>query len=369
MVETNVNSSQASSPDPMYTLGSTTTSASKKETVGGQTSDVKQNEKATGTAGTSLTSGTTAPDDVKVYEPLKSSLPWNQNADVPPGCPELPPVKPFQMGAINCDFQKWFMQTYMTKLSMTMTQIVMTYKDIHKQEGIVAVQQIEQAWKLAVATAELIVAKAAQEAAMHMAIAIAAVASTVVAALGTVATISGKGISGAAKGDLAKLETPTPTQTTAIASAKPTAPGAPVTPPPARPAGDAPLNPPPATANRQDQAQPTTQTADQKLTETLRLNAEKTRGAKYHAIGMGLTNMAPSINTIFENSIQAICKPYIASYEAQQKLVETAQNLAMKQIDRAISELSNASEEVKNAIRTLGDIIKESIKANAITRN
>lgn len=404
------------SPDPMYNLGATTTSSKERETVGGQKADVKQGENVKGIVG--VTSTDLQQDQMSVTQ---KKLNLYVNTEGPPGEPEIGPVKNFNLMAVKAAENPWLQSTFMTKLTMTLAEIVMYNKDIHKSEAVVTVQQLQKIWAMAESNAALIMAKAEKEAAMHMGIAICGVACVALAVVGTIMSAAAAFKGGTLKNEGAMLEAkpvanPTASGTAGAAHVAPvkpppnkaallhdspppssnivrtppprpnapapatypapsaaSAPPAPKTvtfqTPPAKTQATAPSSAAPANPSTPGPQAKSEMTPDQKLSETMRINTAKADNKGMGALGTTLSTLGVPLNTVFENFIQMIFKPQIAAIDAQIELVRAIKELASKALDSSMQSFNQAIEALKEAIDLITRAIAESIKANSITRN
>lgn len=376
-----VSNFKASAPPP---LGSTENSSLEKQTVGGQQIKVKHQD-----AATSVKNDQVFMDEV---EDNKVGKTYHQFTDPgKPGEPKLPAAGPYKPEAVQQN--EWLNSTFMVSIAVSLTAVAMLNKEIHKAEGIWTVQALTFIWKSALSLAELIMAKAEKEAAMHMALAIGAMASLGVAVGGTALSIGGKTTSTSARNRMAELDegiTPPPKPTTTQAGAQPgsVAPNTPgptvaerranaylpdnaPNPPPKSVAaknvvvndqGNAPgaLNTTPPSTNatsikadiKTTKNKPAQDlTPEQRVTERQALNKKDARGENLHMVGMAMTQATPAVGQIIENLIQMYYKPEIAYIEQQIELERAMKELWQKSWDTALQGFNGAGQEIDSAMQ------------------
>lgn len=338
---------KSSQPPPTK---STEAGSREAETVGGQLLSVKQKAKVTGT-----TSTTVFKDEVAESNADKPSIAFKDPG--PAGEPTIAPANAYKPEAVQRN--EWLNSTFMVRMAICFTAIAMLNKEIHKVEGAWLVRQLAYIWRSAEDIAALIMAKAEKEAAMHMALAIAAVASLVVAIVGAGMTIVGKGMSTKAKNRIAELDegvTPPPNpQKTAQAGANKNI-------APSRPTTDAPQSAPEGrTINTDGQIKADAgkkpkrvqdMNAKERVEERQKMNDLDKRGDIFHGIGMAMTQATPSVGQIFENLIQMFFKPQIAHIEQQIELARASKDLASKALDSAIQGVNSAGQDLDAAMQS-----------------
>lgn len=355
MGDTSINSSfKESLPPP---TGATESSSLEKMTVGGQQLKVRQTE--TIKRGEFQDELTVASSNVKKNEEIPADG----------GSPILPLPGPYNPGKANIGH--WF-SSFLTALTVNLVAVAMTNKEIHKIEGLNVVRQLGAIWEWAQSIGALIMAKAEKEAAMHMAQAIAAVASLAVAVLGAAMQIGGKAKEATAKGKLDEMGTANPLDSLSKSSTnKATAGSRPIG--PDRPVADAPAAPP---TNRvfnskkanQAPAGATTDKPNAVASKKLALENEIRSGESMSIAGHALAMSTQSVHSIFDNIIQMIFKPEIAAYEQSIELARGSKEIAGKSLDSAINQFQGATSDLDAVLRALDKASSESMKANAIQR-
>lgn len=368
------NQPKASLPPP---IGSTESSTLEKQTVGGQQIKVKTSE------------AIHAASDAAVYKDDIATSKFERHFSLDPGDspaePKLPPAGPYKPEAVRPN--EWLNSTFMVTIAVALTGVAMLNKEIHKAEGEWTVQALTNIWKSALSLAALIMAKAEKEAAMHMALAIGAVASLGVAVGGTALSIGGKAQSTTARNRLAEMDegiTPLPTPTTSSAGATSSVGSktpstlrqdtqlnslgnsAPTPPPKLTPAQRAAHlnqpNPPQGTSTpptattkakvKTHENKPVQDmTPEQRVSERKKMNELDAKGENLHMIGMAMTQATPAVGQIIENLIQMYFKPEIAYIEQQIELERAMKELWQKSWDTALQGFNGAGQEIDSAMQ------------------
>lgn len=187
--------------NPLGDNGSgTTNTVFGKVTTGGQNANVDQNEKAQGLKGVAQSE--------KGVVGENSTIKASQLSADPPGAPgaEAPEISPTKEFKPTSKVNEWLTSTFLSKLSENYAEIAKLGKEIHKAEGAIAVQLFDKIWKMAVQTADLIMAKAQTEANMHLALAISAMVGLAVSVAGTALSVAGGLKASSAKGKKVALQ-------------------------------------------------------------------------------------------------------------------------------------------------------------------
>lgn len=342
---------KSSQPPPK---GATESSSLEKDTFGGQLFSVKQKDRTTGTSSSSTIAA--FKDEGVEFQPLEFKEPGK------PGEPQLLPTKPYEPQAVQRN--EWLNSTFMVALAVAFTTIAMLNKEIHKTEGAWMVRQLAYVWRASQDIAALIMAKAEKEAAMHMALAIGAIASLAVAVIGAVMTVGGKAMSASAKSKLAAMDEgapqpANPQKTTTAGTERTVAPKTAQEPPPklADTRTDLLRDVPPdhkikpKTTDRPQQ--PTEELSpQQKLSQKDKLIKQERDGESIAGIGSAFSMSTQSVNSIIENFIQMYFKPQVAYIEQQIELARASKELANKALDSATQGVNSAGQDLDNAMQS-----------------
>lgn len=342
----------------------TETDAKKKTTTGGEQSEVKNKRIKDNTIfGDDITS------DNKTGQTYASTSAQSTTGAENPGKagePSLPKPGNYDMGEVvkESKVNDWFNTSYMVTLSEAYTEIILLNKDIHKVEGEFMVEQLAAVWKTAEVLGALIIAKAEQEAAMHMAQAIGGFASVGIAAFGTALSVGGRARATDAKNQSLAMDEGLSAkkpdkQVEVKAGATADVGTAKAAKPVEQPSASA-----DATASKvadqkaalkhqkkKDAAKADSErTIEQKVSERQKLNEKEASGENYASIGAGVTQLAMPASQIVDNFIQMYYKPLIAEYDQQMELVRAFKDILMKGIDSTAQAFSGATQEVDAAM-------------------
>lgn len=359
--------------NPLGDISGTTNTNLGKVTTGGQNANVEQNEKAQGTKGVARSEigqiGESS--SLKEADAVTKNLPPQD-----PESPEIPAPREFKpQNQVN----QWLTSFFLTALTVNFTAIAMLGKDIHKAEGAFAVKMFEKVWKMAVQTADLIMAKAQTEANMHLALAISAMVGLAVSVAGTALSIAGSFKTAGAKIRKDALKAPgdgpdAPKPTEARAGGTPNAVATNKTAPkplPKRPVADVDVpNQPTVTqpSARKDasvqkatgQKEPPNPTAEKE-----RIVKDRRDAQVFSAVGQGMQAGANSVREIIDNIVQMIFKPILAKFDGDIEKTRAIKELASKALDSSIQAFNGGTDIVDGATRAM-DKLSEVIKANSI---